>query len=58
MFTEKDIKGDLRDLVYFLEEAYTLLKEAELSSEKKIRILDNLKEKQVIITKMIKFFNT
>lgn len=57
MITESDIKSDLRDLVYLEEEAYGLLRHSALPTKEKQRILDNLQEKQVILTKMIQFFN-
>lgn len=55
--TESDIKSVLRDLFYLQEEAFNLVKQVHCDVQKKQRILDNLNEKQVILTKMIQFFN-
>ena len=58
MMIENDIKTDLRDLVYVEEEVYALLKSIQSTSKTKKQILDNILEKQTIVTKLIHFFDT
>ncbi len=57
MITESDIKSDLRDLVYLEEEVYTILKGVKLDTKEMQIMMDNVNEKQVILAKLIKFFN-
>lgn len=58
MMTEADIKTDLRDLVYIQEEIYNLIKRQRIPKAEKEKILDTLKQKQVILSKIIHFFNS
>lgn len=55
MLPNKDIKSFLRDLVYLEETAMDLARGADVSAEDRQRIIDNLVEKQVIITKILAF---
>lgn len=53
MLPNKDLKGFLRDLVYMEETAITLAQQSNVSAHDRKRIVDNLIEKQVIITKIL-----
>lgn len=57
MLTEADVKTDLRDLVYIQEEIYTLISKQKIPKPEKEKILDILKQKQVILAQLIHFFN-
>lgn len=57
MLTESDVKTDLRDLVYIQEEIYTLISKQKIPKPEKEKILDTLKQKQVILAQLIHFFN-
>lgn len=59
MITKEDIKIYLRDLIYIQEDVYNIIANSRnLSKKNKAILLDNVKEKQIIITKLIQFFNS
>lgn len=57
MLTEADVKTDLRDLIYIQEELYVLISKQKIPKLEKEKILDTLKQKQVILAQLIHFFN-
>lgn len=56
MLTEADVKTDLRDLIYIQEELYVLISKQKIPKPEKEKILDTLKQKQVILNQLIHFF--
>lgn len=53
MLPANDLKNFLRDLVYLQEETRNLVKQTNLSEELQKRVMDNIQEKQIILSKII-----
>lgn len=53
MLRTNEIKNFLRDLMYVEEDAYQVCRNLDVPFGSKTRILDNIKEKQIIIAKII-----
>ncbi len=58
MITGSDLKEYLKELFYVLEDAYLSAESAELTVAERGRLMDNLREKEVIVSKLIGMINT
>jgi len=57
MMTSDDLKSRLRDLVLIEEDVIGLIRTVEFRDEDAERLMDNIKQKQIIITKIIGYLD-